>query len=381
MSAAGGSAGPDATDPGASGSRPGASGPGSAAPRPGALPGDRAARRAAIRELLAPHPRVQLALLPTPLEHLPRLSAALGGPDIWVKRDDLTGLAFGGNKTRQLEYVFADLVAQRPDVLVTGANIQSNWSRQCAAAAARLGIPIVLVLRNTDMQEITGNVLIDYWLGADVRFVDEPDMTRMIRFHIDRVVAELRAEGKRAIKIDPWGANVALGYVGMMAELDAQCDAAGITPTRYWIAAAGPTHSGMELGARLLGLHGRVTGIAPLAWSDAPLDVLVADAANRTAALVGVDLRLTPADIDNRGGYVGPGYAVSSPASLEALRLAARTDALLLDPVYTAKAMAGLIDAVRRGELTREDTVVFLHTGGLPAAFAWRDDILAASLG
>lgn len=335
--------------------------------------------RERIRALLAPHPRVPLALLPTPLEHLPRLSAALGGPDIWVKRDDLTGLAFGGNKARQLEYVFADLVARRPEVLVTGANIQSNWSRQCAAAAARLGIPIVLVLRNTEMQEITGNVLVDYWLGADVRFVDEPDMTRMLRHHIDRVVAELRAEGRDAVKIDPWGANVPLGYVGMMAELDAQVEAAGIRPTRVWLAAAGPTHSGIELGARLLGWDARVTGIAPLAWSDAPLDVLVADAANRAAELLGIPLRIAPGEVDNRGGYVGPGYGHSSPESLAALHLAARTDALLLDPVYTAKAMAGLIDAVRTGELTRDDTVVFLHTGGLPAAFAWRDDILAAS--
>lgn len=345
----------------------------------GALPGDQAGRRAAIRDLLAPHPRVPLALLPTPLEHLPRLSAALGGPDIWVKRDDLTGLAFGGNKTRQLEYVFADLLAQKPDQLVTGANIQSNWSRQCAAAAARLGIPIVLVLRNTDMQEITGNVLLDYWLGAEVRFVDEPDMTRMLRFHIDRVVEELRAEGRNAVKIDPWGANVALGYVGAMAELDEQCEAAGITPTRLWLAAAGPTHSGMELGARLLGWDARVTGIAPIAWSDAPLTELVADAANRSAALLGVDVRFGPDDIDNRGDQVAPGYGIPSMASLEALRLAARTDALLLDPVYTSKAMAGLIKAVRSGELTRDDTVVFLHTGGLPAVFAWRDDILAAS--
>ena len=345
----------------------------------GALPGDRAARRAALRDLLAPHPRVSLALLPTPLEHLPRLSATLGGPDIWVKRDDLTGLAFGGNKTRQLEYVFADLLAQKPDVLVTGANIQSNWSRQCAAAAARLGIPIVLVLRNTDMQEITGNVLLDYWLGADVRFVDEPDMTAMIRVHLDRVVDELRAQGKHAIKIDPWGANVALGYVAAMAELDEQCEAAGITPTRLWLAAAGPTHSGMELGARLLGWDARVTGIAPIAWSDASLGELVADAANRSAELLGVDVRLGPTDIDNRGDQVAPGYGIPSMASLEALRLAARTDALLLDPVYTSKAMAGLIAAVRSGELSRKDTVVFLHTGGLPAVFAWRDDILAAS--
>lgn len=338
-----------------------------------------AAGRERIRALLAPHPRTPLALLPTPLEHLPRLSAALGGPDIWVKRDDLTGLAFGGNKARQLEYVFAELEARRPEVLVTGANIQSNWSRQCAAAAARLGIPIVLVLRSTESRELTGNVLLDLWLGAEVRLVDEPDMTRMLRFHIDRVVDELRAAGRDAVKIDPWGAAVPFGYVGMMAELDAQVEAAGIRPTRIWLAAAGPTHSGIELGVRLLGWETRVTGIAPIAWSDAPLDVLVADAANRAAERLGIADRLTPAEIDNRGDYVAPGYGRSSPASLEALRLAARTDALLLDPVYTAKAMAGLIDAVRRGELTRDDTVVFLHTGGLPAVFAWRDDILAAA--
>lgn len=338
-----------------------------------------AAARERIRALLAPHPRIPLALLPTPLEPLPRLSDALGGPRIWVKRDDLTGLAFGGNKARQLEYVFADLVARKPDVLVTGANIQSNWSRQCAAAAARLGIPIVLVLRDTDDKEITGNVLIDHWLGAEVRLVDEPEMTRMLRFHIDRVVDELRAEGRNALKIDPWGASVPFGYVGMMAELDEQVEAAGIAPTRIWLAAAGPTHSGIELGARLLGWSTRVTGIAPITWSDAPLDVLVADAANRAAELLGIELRIRPDEIDNRDGYVAPGYGRSSPASLEALRLAARTDALLLDPVYTAKAMAGLIDAVRSGELTRDDTVIFLHTGGLPAAFARRDDILAAS--
>jgi 1-aminocyclopropane-1-carboxylate deaminase/D-cysteine desulfhydrase-like pyridoxal-dependent ACC family enzyme len=163
----------------------------------------------------------------------------------------------------------------------------------------------------------------------------------------------------------------------MSAELDEQCEAGGITPTRIWLAAAGPTHSGLELGRRLLDWKAGITGIAPLAWSDAPLTELVADAANRAADLLGLDMRLDAADIDNRGDFVGPGYAESSPASLQALRLCARTDGLLLDPVYTAKAMAGLISAVRSGELTGDDTVIFLHTGGLPAVFAFREDILA----
>ena len=331
--------------------------------------------RAHIRALLAPHPRVSLALLPTPLEHLPRLSEALGGPDIWIKRDDLTGLAFGGNKARQLEFVFAELMALQPDVLVTGANIQSNWSRQCAAAAARLGIPIVLLLRNTEMQAITGNVLIDYWLGADVRFVDEPDLTVIIRERLDAMVAELEAEGKRAFKVDPWADSVPFGYVDMSAELDEQTEAAGIDPTRIWLAAAGSTHSGIELGRRLLGWRATVTSVAPIEWSDTPLSQLIADAADRAASKLGLDIHVSSDDVDNRGDFVGPGYARSSPESLEAMRLCAETDALLLDPVYTSKAMAGLIAAVRAGELTSDDTVVFLHTGGLPAAFAYADEI------
>ncbi len=345
------------------------------------MTGTRAAARAHVRALLARQPRVQLALLPTPLEPLPRLSASLGGPAIYVKRDDLTGLAFGGNKTRQLEFVLGDLLRHSPEVLVTGANIQSNWSRQSAAAAARLGIPIVLVLRNTEMQEIQGNVLLDYWLGAEVRFTSEPDMATVMHGELDRVVDELRAQGKRAFKIDPWCAPISLSYVDMVTELDEQCEAMGINPTRIWLAAAGPTQSGIELGARLLGWDVRVTGVTPLRWSDGTLPELIADSANRAADLLGVPQRIAPGEIDNRDGYIGPGYARPSAEGLAAMRLAARTDALLLDPVYTGKAMAGLVDAVGRGELTRDDTVIFVHTGGLPAVFAYRDAIMEMSRG
>lgn len=334
-----------------------------------------------IARLLARFPRVPLASLPTPLEPLPRLEAALGGPRLFVKRDDLTGLAFGGNKTRQLEFLFGAIRDDPPDVLVTGANIQSNWCRQAAAAAARTGIPIVLVLRTTESAEIQGNALLDLWLGADVRFVDEPDMTRMLRFHIDRVVEELRAEGRDARKLDPWDARVPLAYVAMMAELRDQCDAMGLRPTRLWLAAAGPTHSGMELGARLLGWDVRITGIAPITWSDAPLRELIADGHDHAAALLGSEARLHPDGVDIREDHIGPGYGRPSQAGLAAMLLAARTDGLLLDPVYTAKAMAGLVDAARDGELTDDDTVVFLHTGGLPAAFAYRDAIVAACEG
>lgn len=333
-----------------------------------------------IREKIDALPRVRLAHLPTPLEALPRLTAALGGPQLYVKRDDMTGLAFGGNKTRQLEFVMADALKDKPEVLVTGANIQSNWSRQSTAAAVKLGIPMVLVLRNTDMQEIQGNVLLDLWMGAEVHFVNEPDMTLMQK-HIDDMVEELRAQGKRAFKLDSWSPLTAIAYVNMMLELYEQCEAQNIHPTRLWLAAAGQTQGGIELGARLLDWNIHVTGIAPLRWTDASVQAHIAEVANRAAEVLGSEIRLAPDEADNRDAYIGAGYAIPSPAGLDAMRLAARTDALLLDPAYTGKAMAGLIDATRKGELTRDDTVIFVHTGGLPANFAYRDAIVNMSKG
>lgn len=330
---------------------------------------------AQIQEKLARLPRVHLAHLPTPLEPLPRLSAALGGPHLLVKRDDMTGLAFGGNKTRQLEFVMADILREKPDVLVAGANIQSNWSRQATAAAVKAGIPIVLVLRNTDMQEIQGNVLLDLWMGADVHFVDEPDMTRM-KQRVDDKVAELRARGKRAFKLDSWSPLTAVAYVNMMVELHAQCEALNIHPTRLWLAAAGQTQAGIALGARMLDWNLPITGVAPLRWTDATIQEHAMNLANQAAELLGSDVRLSREEIDNRDAYIGDGYAIPSREGLNAMRLAARTDALLLDPVYTGKALAGLMDATHKGELTRDDVVIFLHTGGLPANFAYRDAIL-----
>lgn len=334
-------------------------------------------RRAQVRQRIDSLDRVALANLPTLLEPLPRLGAELR-LNLYVKRDDLTGLAFGGNKTRQLEFVMAQALRDSPEVFVTGANIQSNWSRQATAAAVKMGIPIVLVLRNSDMQEIQGNVLLDLWMGADVHFVDEPDMTKMSQ-HVDDMVSELRGQGKRAFKLDSWSPLTAIAYVNMMLELQAQCEVQGIQPTRLWLAAAGPTQSGIVLGARLLDWDIHITGVAPLQWTNAPMQEITAATANQAAELLGVETRIQPGEIENLDGYIGPGYAIPSREGLEAMRLAARTDALLLDPVYTGKAMAGLVDHARRGELTREDTVIFLHTGGLPANFAYRDAIQGMS--
>jgi 1-aminocyclopropane-1-carboxylate deaminase/D-cysteine desulfhydrase-like pyridoxal-dependent ACC family enzyme len=246
----------------------------------------------------------------------------------------------------------ADVLRHQPEILVTGANIQSNWSRQATAAAVKLGVPIVLVLRNTDMQEIQGNVLLDLWMGAEVHFVDEPDMTQMQR-HIDDVVAELRAQGKQAVKLDSWSPLTAVAYVNMMVELQEQCEAMQLAPTRLWLAAAGPTQAGIELGARLLDWPLHITGVAPLRWSDAQMQVHTAKVANQAAEFLGAEVRVRSEEVDNRDMYIGTGYAIPTPEGLAAMCLAARTDAILLDPVYTGKAMAGLIDAVRQEDCPR----------------------------
>jgi 1-aminocyclopropane-1-carboxylate deaminase/D-cysteine desulfhydrase-like pyridoxal-dependent ACC family enzyme len=213
-----------------------------------------------------------------------------------------------------------------------------------------------------------------------VHFVNEPDMTRMSQ-HIDDMVAELRGQGKRALKLDSWSPLTAIAYANMMVELQEQCEAMDIQPTRLWLAAAGPTQAGIVLGARLLNWNIRITGVAPLCWTNAPMQEITAEVANQAAELLNTDVRIAPSEIENLDAYIGPGYAIPSQDGLEAMRLAARTDALLLDPVYTSKAMAGLIDNVKRDELTRDDTVIFLHTGGLPANFAYRDAIETMSEG
>ncbi len=334
-------------------------------------------RREAIRALLARQPRVPLGTYPTPLEPLPNLTSKLDGPRLYIKRDDLTGLALGGNKTRQLEYVLGKRMGEKPDVFVTGANIQSNWCRQATAAAVKLGIPIVLVLRNTDRQELQGNALLDAWMGADIRFVNEPDMTRMGEQRA-AVIAELKAQGKRVVNIDPRAPENAFGYIEMAAELDEQLEAMSIAPNHIWLAAAGPTYSGLLLGARLLGWTCQLVGVAPLTWSDSTVEERIAHVANQAAALLELDLRVTANEICILYNYIGAGYAIPSRAGLEAMQIAARTDAILLDPVYTGKAMAALIDHTRRGRLTKRDTIVFIHTGGVPASFAYQEAILAA---
>ena len=321
-------------------------------------------------------PRVRLGFLPTPLADLPRLSKALGGPRLLVKRDDLTGLAAGGNKTRKLEFSVGEAVRQGADTLVTLGAVQSNHARQTAAAAAATGLRCVLVLRGHPPAVATGNLLLDHLLGARVVFAGE----RTREQAADEVLAEERAAGHRPYLI-PVGASDefgAPGFVAAMEELEAQLRERGLRVDRIVVASSSfGTQAGMCVGARRLGLRTRIAGIAIDSTAE-ELRREVARIAGRTERRLGLEPSIAPADVIGYDGYLGGGYAVLGEPEKEAIRLAARTEGLLLDPVYTGRAMAGLVDLVRRGEFGRDETVLFWHTGGTPALHAYAEQLASS---
>lgn len=333
---------------------------------------------AVVRAALDRFPRVRLAALPTPLEPCPRLTEVLGGAEIRVKRDDLTGLCFGGNKTRQLEYVFADIVEKGCDTVVAGAYTQSNWCRQMTAAARKLGLQISLVLLHGEKGPVLqGNFLLFKLMGADVRVVDLPSL-ELLQPHLDARAEELRAAGRKPYVVEPLGLQNlslgALGYVAAAVELDGQLSAAGYDPDCLVLSGANMTPAGLALGLKAVGRSLRIINIAPIRWTD-DRAVDIARIANATAERLGLSVRLSADDIENHDLYIGERYGVVSDACREAVRLTASTEGLILDPVYSGKAMAGLIDLVRTGGIGRDERVVFLHTGGTPALFAYAADL------
>jgi D-cysteine desulfhydrase family pyridoxal phosphate-dependent enzyme len=322
--------------------------------------------------------RVQLAHLPTPLDHAERFTAAFGGPDIWIKRDDMTGLAFGGNKTRQLEFVFADMLAKGADILVAGAYTQSNWCRQMTAAARKLGLDIALVLLHGEKgPALQGNLLLDRLMGADVTIVDLETMEQ-IQPLLNARADDLRREGRRPYVMEPLGvaslAIGALGYVQAALELDRQFEALGIRPTCLYLCGANMTPGGMALGFKALGREIRLVNITPIKWST-PRSVDIAKIANAAAELLSLEVRLEADEIESHDDYIGEGYGIVTPAGNDALKLLARTEGIILDPVYSSKALAALIDHIRSGRWGPEETALFIHTGGTPALFAYADDL------
>ena len=324
-------------------------------------------------------PRVDLAHLPTPLEEVPRFAETLGGVRVFIKRDDCTGLLFGGNKTRHNEFILADALARDCDLLVWGAGVQSNNCRQTAAGCAKLGLECRLYLARTGHgEELQGNLLLDHLVGAQVEIVDVqvgPELDALLQ----KKAAEWRERGRKVYSWDrrrvrPLGA---VSYALCMAEVVDQMSASGLKPTAIYSASSGATGAGLALGKALLGVKAALRLIFPIRW---PWDIRadMAEVANEAAALLGVPHRLKPDDFDATEDYVGPGYGVPTPEGREAFALMARKEGILLDPVYTAKSMAALIDDVRRRRRSAGEVIVFIHTGGQPAVFAYRDEILHA---
>ncbi len=319
-------------------------------------------------------PRVPLAHLPTPLQPLERLSRALGGPRLWLKRDDLTGLALGGNKTRKLEYLLGDALQRGADTVITAGAAQSNHARQTAAAAARCGLRCVLALSPMAPETTTGNLLLDRLLGAQVRWTGGRDRAEVMQ----EIAAEERAAGREPYVI-PYGGSNAIGataYFEAMHELVRQSRQAQVEfHTVALASSSGGTQSGLLAGAAALHDTVRILGISV----DEPAGVL-APRVLRLARLV-IEHLAVRVDVPEEGAmvvddYVGGGYGVMGEPEREAIELLARYEGVLLDPVYTGKAMAGLIALIRAKTWRREDAVLFWHTGGAPALFAYQDALL-----
>ncbi len=327
---------------------------------------------------LAAQPRTRLTHLPTPLDPCPRLAEALGIRALHIKRDDLTGLAFGGNKTRHLEFTFADILASGADTVVAGAYTQSNWCRQITAAARRHGLAVSLVLMHgIKGPAAQGNLLLDRLMGADVTVIDIESMEG-IQPWLDEKARELEAAGRRPYVTAPFGLDqqvrAALGYVDMAVELDAQLEEAGIEPAHVFVAGANNTPAGLVAGLAALGSRTRVTAISPIRWEEErALDI--ARIANATARALGLDLEIGPADFTADESFAGETYGLLTPEARAAMQLAAEAEGILLDPVYTGKAMAGLIDYAKRGAVGAGETAVFVHTGGLPLLFAYAEEL------
>lgn len=328
---------------------------------------------------LAQQPRLSLAHLPTPLHDAVRLRDALGGPArcprILIKRDDLTALGLGGNKARKLEYLVADAQTRGATTLITTGAVQSNHARMTAAAACVAGMRCVLVLTATsEHPPLAGNLLLDRVYGATVRLVPAVDPMLAVgqdEAVVAEVVAEEQAQGRTPYVIPVGGSSGVgvLGYVGGTAELVEQLAAMRVSPSRlYFASGSRGTQAGLTLGALLCEASYRVYGVAVSAGEPEKIE-RARRIANEASARLNLPERLDLPDLVTDQAFIGDGYGIPTDGGLEAIALTAQAEAIVLDPCYTSKGMAALIHHVRSGELSASDTVVFLHTGGMPAIF------------
>ena len=322
-------------------------------------------------EILNKIPRCHLAQYPTPLIQAERLQDEIGGPDIWFKRDDLISFALGGNKVRGLEVILQDALNASADTLVTGAGVQSNHVRATAAVAAYGKLDCVAVYWGHEPEAVDGNYRMTKMLGAGIRFTGDPERSS-VDGAINEVADELKRLGKRPYPIPRGGACAmgALGHVMAARELQLQCEQYGIDPDAIiFPLGSGGTYAGWLLGLRLLGLDWQVDSFTVSREPD-EVSGQVAVLATEAASLLDVGISFTKADAPVHGGFIGEGYGIPSPEGAVAIRTASKYAGLLLDPVYTGKAMAGYLDGLARGKFDSYKTVVFIHTGGEPAFFA-----------
>ena len=321
-------------------------------------------------------PRLDLGNWPTPLHELPRLLDTLGGPRIFVKRDDLSGLALGGNKCRKLEYLLADAKQRGVDTLITTGSSQSNFALQMAAAARKLGMEPYLVLFKGLHPEMQGNMLLHSIYDSKVSLVDITDSRELFTIlpqRMNELADELRSQGRNPLVI-PVGGSVPLGIAGWVnaaEEINQQLREQEIDARHVILAnGSGGTHAGLVLGFKYLKLPLNVIGISVLNEKTEAMNLVVTQV-NETAKLLGLDVAITPEEVTVYDDYIGQGYGIPTKEGIEAIKLLAQTEAIILDPVYTGKCMAGLVHLINKGYFAQKDTVLFIHTGGVAADFAY----------
>lgn len=337
-----------------------------------------------IRNRISKFPKKNLIHLPTPFHKLESLSRSLDGPEIFIKRDDLTGLAFGGNKSRKLEFIIQDALDKKADVIITWASVQSNWCLQTAAAARKFGIkPILFLFKTYDLpEEYDGNLLLDFILDADIR-IKEAEKGKVVREEdvekiIEEAINEIR-ESRYTAYVAPIGGSMvgwsmekplgAISYVSAFVEMMEQCEAEGIE-IDYVVHATGSggTQAGLTVGAKAIKEKVKILGISVSDEKESfSRDVLTI--ACDTIEALDLDLKVDREDVIVFDEYIKEGYGVVNREVSEILRLVAAKEGIFLDPVYTAKAMVALVDLIHKGYFKKRDKIVFFHTGGTPALF------------
>jgi len=321
-------------------------------------------------------PRIEMAHLPTPLEQMPRLTDRLGGPDIWIKREDLTGLAYGGNKARHYEFEMPHVAEQGYDVMINIMDYHSNNARMTAAAANKIGMRYILVLKHAAHRKVQGNLLIDKILGAELHLLDE-FQSGDADGYAAKLKEDLEAEGSKPYLIQEHLFPRIVGMVGFVQagiELRAQIERENLNNVHI-IGVAGRSLCGLIIAAKAMGLDWKFTGVT--VNYDVPLSGYIFEHNKDIQELLDLPVTFEQSDIRVLDQYVGEGYGVMTPQVAEAIHIAAETDAIICDPNYTGTAMAALIDQVEDGGFNEDETLIFLHTGGLPAVFTFAEQLAA----